>query len=122
MGYANGGTVYRIVSEELKAQTVEAVEQLRNLEVARLDKLQLCGLASRHVRRRARRIRGHPGHHDQMPTARPGGSLCVLGVDAVKPRTLVVPQRPDAEAWLPVLCCCCEKYVVWQRRHLSIRA
>jgi hypothetical protein len=33
--------VYRVVSEALKTQTVEAVEQLRNLEVERLDKLQL---------------------------------------------------------------------------------
>lgn len=41
MGCANRGTVYRIASEALKAQTVEAVEQLGNLEVARLDKLQL---------------------------------------------------------------------------------
>jgi hypothetical protein len=49
MGYANRGTVYRtvyrivyrIVTEALKAQTVEAVEPLSNLEVARLDKVQL---------------------------------------------------------------------------------
>lgn len=40
--YANRGTVYRIVTEALKALTVEAVEQLRNWEVAsRLDQLQL---------------------------------------------------------------------------------
>ena len=41
LGYANRGTVYRIVSEALKGQTVGAVAQLRNLEFARLDKLQL---------------------------------------------------------------------------------
>ena len=40
MGYANRGTVHRVISEALKAQTVEAVDQLRNLELARLDKLQ----------------------------------------------------------------------------------
>jgi len=40
LGYANRGTVYRLVSEALKAQTVEAVGQLRSLEVERLDKLQ----------------------------------------------------------------------------------
>ena len=44
LGYANRGTVYRIVSEALKAQTVEGVDQLRSLEVERLDQLQLgCG-------------------------------------------------------------------------------
>lgn len=41
LGYANRGTVYRIVSEALKNQTVEAVNQLRCLEVERLDRLQL---------------------------------------------------------------------------------
>src|ERR1035437_476859 len=40
LGYANRGTVYRVVSEALKKQTVEAVEQLRSLEVERLDTLQ----------------------------------------------------------------------------------
>ncbi len=41
LGYANRGTVHRVVLEALKTQTVEAVEQLRNLEVARLDALQV---------------------------------------------------------------------------------
>ena len=41
LGYANRGTVFRVVSEALKTQTVEAVEELRSLEVERLDKLQL---------------------------------------------------------------------------------
>ena len=41
MGFANKGNVFRVVSEALKAQTVEAVEELRSLEVERLDKLQL---------------------------------------------------------------------------------
>ena len=40
LGYANRGTVYRLVSETIKAQTVEAVDQLRSLEVERLDRLQ----------------------------------------------------------------------------------
>jgi hypothetical protein len=41
LGYANRGTVYHVVSEALKAQTLEAVGELRNLEVERLDRLQL---------------------------------------------------------------------------------
>jgi hypothetical protein len=41
LGYANRGTVYRIVSDALKTRTVEEVDQLRSLEVERLDKLQL---------------------------------------------------------------------------------
>jgi Homeodomain-like domain len=41
LGYANRGTVCRIVSDALSSQTVEAVDELRSLEVARLDKLQL---------------------------------------------------------------------------------
>src|SRR5450759_3628312 len=40
LGYANRGTVCRLVSQALKAQTVEAVDQLRSLEVERLDRLQ----------------------------------------------------------------------------------
>ena len=41
LGYANRGTVYHVVSEALKAQTAEAVNGLRSLEVERLDNLQL---------------------------------------------------------------------------------
>src|ERR1035437_6943000 len=41
LGYANRGTAYRVVSEALKAQTLEAVGELRNLEAERLDSLQL---------------------------------------------------------------------------------
>lgn len=41
LGYANRGTVYRVVAEALKAQTLEAVGELRSLEVERLDSLQL---------------------------------------------------------------------------------
>src|SRR5664280_1379508 len=40
LGYANRGTVYRVVSEALRAQTLEAVGELRSLEVERLDSLQ----------------------------------------------------------------------------------
>jgi len=40
LGYENRGTVFHMVSDALKAQTVEAVDQLRSLEVERLDKLQ----------------------------------------------------------------------------------
>src|SRR5664280_2646650 len=42
LGYANRGTVYRVVAEALKTQTLEAVEELRGLEIERLDSLQLC--------------------------------------------------------------------------------
>ena len=41
LGYASRGTVYHVVSEALKAQTAEAVGELRSLEVERLDNLQL---------------------------------------------------------------------------------
>jgi hypothetical protein len=41
LGYANRGTVYRVVSEALRAQTLEAVGELRSLEIARLNSLQL---------------------------------------------------------------------------------
>jgi hypothetical protein len=41
LGYANRGTVFHIVSEALKAQTAEAVGELRSLEVERLDNIQL---------------------------------------------------------------------------------
>ena len=40
LGYANRGTVYRVVAEALKAQTLDAVGELRSLEVERLDRLQ----------------------------------------------------------------------------------
>jgi hypothetical protein len=40
LGYANRGTVYRVVSEALRTQTLEAVGELRSLEVERLDSLQ----------------------------------------------------------------------------------
>ena len=41
LGYAKRGTVYRIVADALKAQTAEAVGELRSLEVERLDHVQL---------------------------------------------------------------------------------
>jgi len=41
LGYTNRGTVYHVVAEALKAQTAEAVVQLRTLEIERLDNLQL---------------------------------------------------------------------------------
>jgi hypothetical protein len=40
LGYANRGTVYHVVSQALRAQTLEAVGELRSLEVERLDNLQ----------------------------------------------------------------------------------
>lgn len=91
MGYANRGTVYRIVSEALKAHTVEAVEQLRNLEVARLDELQLAlwpaamagdvhaaSMVTRIIITRCR----------LLGLEVPG----VQRVDALKPKTVVVPK------------------------------
>jgi hypothetical protein len=41
LGYANRGTIYRVVAEALKAQTAEAIAKLRSLEVERLDHVQL---------------------------------------------------------------------------------
>jgi hypothetical protein len=41
LGYANRGTVYRVVANALETQTVDAVKGLRSLEVERLDKLQV---------------------------------------------------------------------------------
>jgi hypothetical protein len=40
MGYANRGTVYRIVQRTLQDRVYESVDDLRRLEVARLDALQ----------------------------------------------------------------------------------
>ena len=41
LGYANRGTVYRVVSQALRSQTLEAVGELRTLEVERLNSLQV---------------------------------------------------------------------------------
>src|SRR5664280_1761204 len=41
LGYPNRGTVYRVVAEALRAQTLEAVGELRSLEVERLNSLQV---------------------------------------------------------------------------------
>lgn len=41
LGYANRGTVYRMVGRALEAQTLEAVDALRSLEVERLDAVQV---------------------------------------------------------------------------------
>jgi len=41
LGYANRGTVHRLVSQALASQQVEAVGSLRELEGARLDALQV---------------------------------------------------------------------------------
>jgi hypothetical protein len=41
LGYANRGTVHRIVSQALEAREVESVDLLRQLELDRLDALQL---------------------------------------------------------------------------------
>jgi hypothetical protein len=90
LGYSSRGTVYRIVSQALRAQTAQAVGELRSLEVERLDRLQLV------VWQRA--MDGHiPSVHEAarciMARCRllglDGPSL--LGFEATKPRTVVVP-------------------------------
>ncbi len=40
LGYANRGTVHRLVQQTLQAHQADSVDQLRALEVARLDALQ----------------------------------------------------------------------------------
>ena len=40
IGYANRGTVYRIVQEALKAQQITSIDEVRELEASRLDALQ----------------------------------------------------------------------------------
>ncbi len=40
LGYANRGTVHRLIREALEAQQVESVDLLRTVEVQRLDALQ----------------------------------------------------------------------------------
>jgi hypothetical protein len=42
MGYANRGTVYRLVTNALQQHEMETVEELRQLEIDRLDDLQAC--------------------------------------------------------------------------------
>ncbi len=41
LGYANKGTVHHLVQQELGAQLVESVAELRQTEVARLNALQV---------------------------------------------------------------------------------
>ena len=41
LGYANKGTVHHLVQQELGAQLVESMDELRQTEVARLDALQV---------------------------------------------------------------------------------
>lgn len=41
LGYADRGTVHRIVHQELDARTAEGVDMLRSVEIARLDALQV---------------------------------------------------------------------------------
>jgi hypothetical protein len=90
LGYANRGTVYHVVSEALRAHTAEAVNELRSLEVERLDSLQLA------VWQKAM--------DGDVPSAiavvRCIMSRCrllgldgprLLGFEATKPRTVVVP-------------------------------
>lgn len=41
LGYANRGTVHRIVSEALQARETDSIDLLRQVELDRLDALQL---------------------------------------------------------------------------------
>ena len=41
LGYANRGTVYRLVKNALEDRQVETIDELRQLEVERLDALQV---------------------------------------------------------------------------------
>jgi transposase-like protein len=41
LGYANRGTVYRLVKNALEHREVETIDELRGLEVDRLDSLQV---------------------------------------------------------------------------------
>ena len=41
LGYANRGTVYRLVKNPLEDREVETIDELRRLEVDRLDSLQV---------------------------------------------------------------------------------
>jgi transposase-like protein len=41
LGYANRGTVYRLVKNALEDREVETIDELRGLEVDRLDSLQV---------------------------------------------------------------------------------
>ena len=41
LGYANRGTVYRLVKNALEDRQVETIDELRRLEVERLDSLQV---------------------------------------------------------------------------------
>jgi hypothetical protein len=96
LGYANRGTVFRVVSDALKAETVEAVKDLRSLEVARLDALQdavwdkaMAGdvpsvMAARRVIMARCRLLGLDG----PGTERPGKRV----VD-IRSRTVVIPQE-----------------------------
>ena len=93
LGYANRGTVYRLVSEALETQTVETVDQLRSLEVVRLDKLQL-GVWQKamdgDVPSAILAVRVIMARCHLLGLEGPGA----LGVERGKPRTLVVPPVP----------------------------
>jgi len=87
---ADWPAVYVRSPEALKAQNVEAVDQLRNLEVARLDKLQLSmwpGAMAGDVHAASVVTRVIVTRCRLLGLECAGG----LGVDVSKPRTLVVP-------------------------------
>ena len=93
LGYANRGAVYRVVANALETQTVDAVENLRCLEVERLDMIQVAmwqkamdgdvPSAIAVVRCIMSRCRVLGLERSSAPTVTHG-----------KPRTLVVPPVP----------------------------
>ena len=90
LGYADRGTVYRVVAEALKAHTAEAVGELRSLEVERLDSLQVAmwqKAMDGDVPSAIAAIRCIMARCRLLGLDGPG----LLGVVDPRPRTLVVP-------------------------------
>ena len=90
MSVPNRGTVYHIVSDALKAQTAEAVGELRSLEIERLDDIQLALWRSAmqgDVRSAIAIARCITARRRLLGLDRPG----LLRVGGSSPRTFVVP-------------------------------
>lgn len=95
LGYANRGTVHRIVQRTLEARLAEGVDELRELEVARLDALQAglwdaassgdaraCGTILKIIDRRCRLLGLYASSSDQTEGLR--------GAAARSPMTVVI--------------------------------
>ena len=76
LGYADRGTVHRIVRKELEARSADSVDLLRAVEVARLDALQR-GLWTGH--RRGSGVVRRRGSDHRPAGAPAGGRGCVPG-------------------------------------------